>query len=178
MHDFDDIPEREPEDGGDAERRPSRSQLKREAEAREKLGMKLSALPDSVLEELSLPVELLDSLKRIRTMRRGGGLRRERQRIGALMRKLDPAPIEALLARLESEKIASAKAFHHLEQWRQRLLNGDESAFLELANASNEDTVKEARKLVEHAEQELIHGQPPAASRALFRLLRDRLDIG
>lgn len=167
--------EHDKRNGTDEVERPSRSHLKREAEARQKMGERLSELPDKLLAELDLPAELLASLKRIRHMRRGGGLRRERQRIGALMRKLDIAPIEQLLARIESEKIASARAFHELERWREELLAGDEAAFQRLAEATDADTVEEARRLVAHAEQEEIHGQPPAASRALFRLLRERV---
>ena len=169
----DDSPERDEDKDGTGQERPSRSALKREAEALQKLGERLSELPDNLLAELNLPAELMTSLKRIRHMRRGGGLRRERQRIGALMRKLDVAPIKQLLAQIESEKIANAKAFHQLERWREELLAGDEAAFQRLAEASDTETVEEARRLVLHAEQEEIRGQPPASARALFRLLRD-----
>lgn len=169
------VTEHDDNNGAGETERPSRSHLKREAEARQKLGERLSELPDKLLAELELPAELLASLKRIRSMRRGGGLRRERQRIGALMRKLDVAPIERLLARMESEKIANAKAFHELERWREALLDGDEAAFQRLADATDANTVNEARQLVLHAEQEAIRGRPPAAARALFRLLRDRV---
>jgi len=163
------------EDGTDEDTRPSRTELKREAERRQKMGERLSKLADSTLETLNLPDELMQSLKRIRDMRHGGGLRRERQRIGALMRQIDTVHIEQLLAQMEAEKASNARAFHRLEQLRDQMLEQDESAFEALAEAAGEATVEKARSLAHRAEQETIRGQPPAAARELFRLIREHL---
>lgn len=160
-------------DGDDA---PSRSQRKRDAEALQKLGERLAELGDSQLDDLGLPAELLDSIRRIRTMRRGGGLRRERQRIGKLMRQIDTTRIEAVLANKDAERRNSARRFHRLEELRDRLLEGDESAQKELAELTDADTATEAQRLARHAHEEAIRGQPPAAARALFRLIRDRVE--
>ncbi|MCP1727677.1 ribosome-associated protein [Natronospira proteinivora] len=163
------------ENGTGEDDRPSRSQMKREAEMRQKMGERLSELPDSTLRGLGLPDELVESLKRIRHMRRGGGLRRERQRIGALMRKIDISEVKQTLAQREAEKAAEARAFHHLEQLRDRMLAGEDEAFKTLQQAGGDQAVQQARELVHRAEQEEIRGQPPAAARALFRLVRDTL---
>lgn len=155
---------------------PSRSRLKRDAEARQVLGERLSELPDKVLETLGLPDELLTSIQRIRHMRRGGGLRRERQRIGKLMRKVDIEPVEATLKAIEADKRRETRRFHRIEQLRDRLLADDAEAVRELEAATDADTVREADQLARHAREEEIRGQPPAAARALFRLLREALD--
>lgn len=163
-------------DRRDGEDAPSRSQQKREAQARQKLGERLAELGDSQLEELGLPAELLESVRRIRHMRRGGGLRRERQRIGKLMRQIDTTRIEALLANEDAERRNNARRFHRLEELRDRMLEGDESAFEELNRLTSANTATEARRLARHAHEEEIRGQPPAAARALFRLIRDRVE--
>jgi len=168
----------EEENGTGDEDRPSRSQMKREAEARQKLGERLAELPDATLQTLGLPDELIQSLKRLPHMRRGGGLRRERQRIGALMRKIDIGQVQAVLADQEARKAADARAFHRLEQLRDQMLDGSADAYETLRQAGNDETVEKARSLVHRAEQEEIRGQPPAAARALFRLIRDTLDQG
>lgn len=160
-------------DGDDA---PSRSQRKREAEARQKLGERLAELGDAQLDELGLPAELLASVRRIRTMRRGGGLRRERQRIGKLMRRIDTTRIEAVLANKDAERRNSARRFHRLEELRDRLLEGDNKALQEITDLTDRETADEARRLARHAHEEAIRGQPPAAARALFRLIRDRVE--
>ncbi|MEA5445677.1 ribosome biogenesis factor YjgA [Gammaproteobacteria bacterium AB-CW1] len=158
--------------GGD---RPSRSHRKREAEERQTLGIRLAELPDSTLDELGLPDELLAAIRRIRHMRRGGGLRRERQRIGTLMRKLDPASIEAALRQREADQRTAARAFHRLERLRDGLMEGETEVEAELKGLLEADDFAEASRLAHHARQEEIHGQPPASARTLFRLLRDRL---
>ena len=79
--------------------RPSKSARKRAAHAAQELGEELIGLKLHELESLQLPEELLDAVReaqRIRNTR--GGLARQRQYIGKLMREIDIAPIEAALA--------------------------------------------------------------------------------
>ena len=97
---------RAPDDGEDhheeglgAELRPSKSARKRAAHAAQKLGEELTRLKVAELEALKLPEELHDAIleaQRIRNTR--GGIARQRQYIGKLMREIDLAPIEAALA--------------------------------------------------------------------------------
>jgi ribosome-associated protein len=79
--------------------RPSKSARKRAAHAAQALGEELIGLKLHELESLRLPEELHDAVReaqRIRSTR--GGLARQRQYIGKLMREIDVAPIEAALA--------------------------------------------------------------------------------
>ena len=79
--------------------RPSKSARKRAAHAAQELGEELIGLKPQELESLQLPEELLDAVReaqRIRNTR--GGLARQRQYIGKLMREIDISPIEAALA--------------------------------------------------------------------------------
>ena len=95
---------RAPDDGEDeevldAELRPSKSARKRAAHAAQKLGEELTRLKVAELEALQLPEELHDAIleaQRIRNTR--GGIARQRQYIGKLMREIDLAPIEAAMA--------------------------------------------------------------------------------
>jgi len=87
------------EEGLDSELRPSKSSRKRAAHAAQKLGEELTRLKVVELEALSLPEELYDAIleaQRIRNTR--GGIARQRQYIGKLMREIDLAPIEAAMA--------------------------------------------------------------------------------
>jgi ribosome-associated protein len=67
----------------------SRSQLKREAEEAQRLGEQLIALKEDELEALDLPESLMDAIRAARKIRQHGALRRQRQLIGKLMRKID-----------------------------------------------------------------------------------------
>ncbi|MBU6470969.1 MAG: DUF615 domain-containing protein, partial [Gammaproteobacteria bacterium] len=74
---------------------PSRSQLKREVEALQKLGEQLAELPEPQLAALSLPEKLHDAVTQARRITSHGALKRQRQYIGRLMRDVDAAPIRA-----------------------------------------------------------------------------------
>lgn len=81
--------------------RPSRSARKREAEALQKLGVRLTALRDTELQSLEIPEELVTAVREARRLGHGPALARAHQYIGKLMRSIDPAPIERALAARE-----------------------------------------------------------------------------
>jgi ribosome-associated protein len=82
----------------DRDERPSRSARKREAEALQKLGVRLCLLRDAELAALNLPAELLSAIQDVRRLGHTPALARARQYIGKLMRQIDTAPIERALA--------------------------------------------------------------------------------
>lgn len=79
--------------------RPSKSARKRAAHAVQELGERLIGLREQELAALQLPEPLADAIREARRIRARGGLARQRQYIGKLMRDIDTAPIEAALAR-------------------------------------------------------------------------------
>jgi ribosome-associated protein len=81
----------------------SRTQKKNEDRALQRLGEQLLALPSGQLESMELPDELLTAIEFARKMRKHGARRRQIQYIGALMRHIDPQPIETALDRIRSE---------------------------------------------------------------------------
>jgi ribosome-associated protein len=103
----------EPElpDEEEAPLRPSRSARKRDAEARQRLGVRLVGLREARLMALNLglPEALLDAIREARNIRKGPGLARQYQYIGKLMREIDPEPIEAALEQVEGGWAPRAK---------------------------------------------------------------------
>ncbi len=88
----------EDDNASEGELRPSKSARKRAAHAAQALGEELIGLKPAELDSLGLPDELHDAVveaQRIRNSR--GGLARQRQYIGKLMREIDLDPIEAAL---------------------------------------------------------------------------------
>ncbi|MBW1836331.1 MAG: DUF615 domain-containing protein [Deltaproteobacteria bacterium] len=75
----------------------SRTWRKNEAQALQRLGEQLVALPFGKLETMGLPDELLTAIEFVRKIRSHGARRRQIQYIGALMRHIDPQPIENAL---------------------------------------------------------------------------------
>ncbi len=80
----------------------SRTRRKNEDRALQRLGEQLVALPFGQLETMGLPDELLTAIECARKIRSHGARRRQIQYIGALMRHIDPEPIEIALERIRS----------------------------------------------------------------------------
>jgi len=77
--------------------RPSKSSRKRAAHAAQALGERLIQLKESEWAQLPLPETLLDALRTAKRIKARGGLARQKQYIGKLMRDLDTAAIEAAI---------------------------------------------------------------------------------
>jgi ribosome-associated protein len=80
--------------------RPSKSSRKRAAHAAQALGERLIALKETDLARLPLPETLLDAVREARRIKARGGLSRQKQYIGKLMRDLDTAAIEDAIENL------------------------------------------------------------------------------
>ena len=80
--------------------KPSKSAMKREHLARQKLGEELITLHDADLRSLPLEEDLLEAVVDARGMKSHGALRRQKQYIGKVMRHVDPEPIRAALESL------------------------------------------------------------------------------
>lgn len=80
----------------------SRTQKKKEDRALQKLGEQLVALPPGKLENMGLSDELLEAITLAHKIKSHGARRRQIQYIGALMRHVDPQPIEAELSRIRN----------------------------------------------------------------------------
>ena len=155
------------------EGRPSKSARKREASAVQDLGERLIALKESELVALALPEKLLDAIMLAKRITSRGGLARQRQYIGKLMRDVDAAPIEAALS--ASSRIASADAENHkrIEVWRARLLKEGPVALDELMRWCPGADRKSLQALVQKATSERVDpGSREAAARELFRTVR------
>ena len=160
-------------DEDDIDERPSKSLRKRQSTDLQALGEALIELPASELAELPLPENLRDAVELARRITAHGGLYRQKQYIGKLMRKIDAEPIrDALAARKNRERVAALE-FRRVEQWRDRLLAEGPSAIETLRTDTHvQFDTAELTRLVERARTERLREQPPHAARELFRVLR------
>lgn len=157
-------------------RTPSKSQLKREADAMQALGERLIRLDDAVLEELDLPEKLVDAVKLAKTMKSHGALRRQRQYIGKLMRGIETKRIDAVMEELDANSAAANRLLHAAEQWRERLIDEGDVALAQLLDEYPQADRQQLRQLVRAAQAEHKAGKPPKQYRALFRLIRETLE--
>jgi len=153
--------------------RPSKSARKREAAAAQDLGTKLIDLKESDLRALNLGEKLLDAILLAKRITSRGGLARQRQYIGKLMRDIDTAPIEAALGTKSRATAAEAENHKRLESWRTRLLTEGPAALDDLVKCCPHADRKSVQALVTKATSARVDlASREAASRELFRTLR------
>ncbi|NNC97606.1 MAG: DUF615 domain-containing protein [Gammaproteobacteria bacterium] len=160
---------------------PSKSALKRDSTAKQKIGETLATLSASRLEQLDLPATLhraLLDLKRLmaKGSRAHGGMKRQKQYVGKLMRQIDVEPLETKLREWAAETMASKELSHQIEQWRDRLIHEGTAAIdvlyedLQLDDQTHRQSL---RQLIRQANKEKQANKSPKAARVLFKLLRD-----
>jgi ribosome-associated protein len=164
-----------------AGQRVSKTQRKKDSEALQQLGEALIGLPATELERLGLPDRLREAVMLAGRLTSHGGLRRQRQYIGRLMRDVDPAPVRAYLEQRQAIERAAQHRFRRAERWRDRLLGDDEAVLAVCAAATGAEIerLRDLRRTARHAHSDL---QRTTARRALFRYLhgleRDAAEAG
>lgn len=150
----------------------SKSQLKRESHALQSMGEELVKLPAAKLAKIPMPDELAEAVALARKIKARGGLKRQLQYIGKVMRNIDAEPIEQALANLKDAAGKEAAKFHRLEQWRDRLVEEGDTALGELLDAFPEADRQHLRQLIRNAQREAAKHKPPKSAREIFRYLR------
>ena len=84
----------------------SKTQMKKQMDVLQDLGMELTELSSETIKKLALPEDLLDAIREYKKITSNSALKRQRQYIGRLMRDIDPAPIRDFLAKLKGDNQA------------------------------------------------------------------------
>jgi ribosome-associated protein len=150
----------------------SRTRLKKEATALQKMGERLVRLSEDQLNRMELPQALLEAIRTVRTITSRGARRRQMQYIGTLMRKVDAEPIEQALLEIEQGDYRQARTFQRIEAWRDRLVGGDDDLIDEIVDALPEASRQRLGQLVRSARKEKEKNAPPKSARNLFRYLK------
>lgn len=154
---------------------PSKTRRKKEMLELQELGVGLLGLADEQLDALDLPDALRDAVIEARRITQFEARRRQLQYIGKLMRRVDPAPIRAMLDEHGMRARRQSAALRRVESWRERLLNDPDSVAQLAAERPGADASR-LRALIEAARTERAEGRPPHSSRELFRTLRSLLE--
>lgn len=154
--------------------RPSKSQLKREMTALQKLGEDLVAEPKDRVKRVPMPEDVRDAILECQNIKDHEGRRRQMQYVGKKMRTLDEAEIAAIQRTLDSWRglsKADTAAMHALERRREKLLAND-VALTELLEQHPELDAQQLRALIRNARKEQAENKPPKAYREIFQILK------
>lgn len=151
---------------------PTKTELKRQAQALQELADRLIEAPEEALAGLELPEKLADALALARRITSHGAKLRQRLFVGKLLRGVDPEPIRlALDAAARNARMAAAR-FRRAERWRDDLIaRGPEAAADFLAEFGSADRGR-LLALIAAAAREHRSGRYGAAARELFGFVR------
>jgi ribosome-associated protein len=130
--------------------KPSKSARKRDYLALQELGEQLIELSVERLQGIGLEEDLYDAVLAARSISSHGALRRQKQLIGKIMRRVDPEPIRAALEAFGKNDRADKQIFREAEGWRDRIAMGgaeDLDAWFTRIGLRNESLEKEVRNL-------------------------------
>ena len=169
----------------------TKTDLKRESDALQDLGKDLITLRSDLFKRLQISDQLIDALAEAKRITNFEGKRRQMQYVGKLMRKLEPALVQAARQALEEQHKGSASeklSLHLAEHWRDRLIADDEALPPWMAEHPDTDTqqlralIRQARKDAtppgKTANVQVSQGLAPRKGRAyreLFQLVREHL---
>ncbi|MDH5447007.1 MAG: DUF615 domain-containing protein [Gammaproteobacteria bacterium] len=153
---------------------PSKSQLKREAQALTSLGKQLVELDKTMLARLKLGDTVLTAIHDAQKIKQHGALKRQLLYIGKLLRQTDTDDIINQLESFKSIAQQQNRIFHELEQWRDKLL-ADDQALTNLLDTYPAIDRQHIRQLIRAARKEQSQSKPPTAARNLFKYLRSMI---
>lgn len=163
MYDYDD----------EKDLRPSKSQIKREMVELQKLGEELASLGAERIKKADIPDELREAVLFGLTLKKHEAVRRHFQYIGKILRTMDIEPIRRFLEEVREGHRVVTDEFHQVEQWRNRLVDGDDDLIGELFDRFPDIDGQRFRQLVRNARSQKEKSKPPKAARELFRMLRE-----
>ncbi len=154
---------------------PSKSARKREAQAVFELAAELAALSDRRIAELPVDESLRALIRKVRGIRSHVARKRETQFLAKQLRKIDLAPVLAMVRPDAEAQRREQARLHWLEHWRDRLLEEGDAAVAEALAAFPGLQAQPLRSLLRQvARQRQQSEEPlPAAARKLFQLLKE-----
>ncbi|WP_461208316.1 ribosome biogenesis factor YjgA [Desulfocurvus sp. DL9XJH121] len=153
----------------------SKSQKKREMTELQDLGERLAAMPLEKIRALDIPEPIREAALFAHSLTKHEARRRHMQYLGKLMRA-ESENIDALreaMDRVDQARRAADDIFHQLEEWRDRLVAGDDDLVEEIVTAHPAADRQRLRTLARNAASEAKADKPPKAARTLFKYLRE-----
>jgi len=151
----------------------SKSQRKRDAQALVQLAKNIIAMPENRFRKLPLDDELRSELEFARNIKAHGARKRQLLTVGKMLRLRDNEELLDAVNNLDERNRQANARFHHIESWRDRLIEGNDQDLTILLENAPDTNVQTLRQLIRNAKKEIQLGKSPAASRKLFKLLRE-----
>ena len=165
--DFEDLPEEK-----------SKSQVKREMDALQAIGLRLTKLNSAQLDQVPMGESLDAAIREYQRLKIGEATRRQMQYIGRIMRTYDEDDAEAIASitrvmnSFDASHVEHTQRFHQIENWRDRLLN-EKNALTDYLTQHPGADAQHLRQLVRNVQKEQSQQKNVGNTRKLFRYLRE-----
>jgi ribosome-associated protein len=150
----------------------SRSAAKRKSRRLTDLGEEILNLGPDQRRTLELPETIEDAIEFALTITSHGAAKRQRLRIGKLLRSMDPELLEEGLKKIQQGHDSNTARFQRLEECRDKLIDNDNQVLSELIARYPDIDRQHTHQLIRAARQERKAERPPVAARKLFKYLR------
>lgn len=151
----------------------SRTQIKKEMEALQALGKRLTELKQEQLKDVPISEDLHKAIEDYAKMPHREAKRRHMQYIGKLMRSEDGEAVQAAIDRFDSSSQIFAQELHQLEVWRSRLIDEGKTALTEFIADHPETDIQQLRQLIRNAQKDQKNQKNTGAAKKLFQFIRD-----
>jgi ribosome-associated protein len=151
----------------------SRTQIKKEAEALQALGEKLTRLSDDQLEHPAIPDALRQAVRDAKAIHSHEARRRQIQFVGRLMREFDSTTVREMIRDIEEGHRDEIALFRQAEAWRDGLIRGENSLLDTISRRFPDTDWTSLIPLIQMAQKNPLTGTGKRASKQLFRALHD-----
>jgi len=151
----------------------SKTQLKKEADDVQTLGVEIAQLPKQKITSLSLPDDAKEAIIFYQNIKKNSAKRRQAQYIGKILRGLDLSQVIEELNVIKNISKLRIKLEHEAEGWREKLISSP-SALDEFINQYQPD-ISNLNQTISNARKESLADKKSKNYRNLYRLILESI---
>ena len=151
----------------------SKTQLKKEADDVQTLGVEIAQLPKQKITSLSLPDDAKEAIIFYQNIKKNSAKRRQAQYIGKILRGLDLSQVIEELNVIKNISKLRIKLEHEAERWREKLITSP-AALDEFINQYQPD-ISNLNQTISNARKESLADKKSKNYRNLYRLILESI---
>ena len=151
----------------------SKTQLKKEADDVQTLGVEIAQLPKQKITSLSLPDDAKEAIIFYQNIKKNSAKRRQAQYIGKILRGLDLSQVIEELNVIKNISKLRIKLEHEAERWREKLISSP-AALDEFINQYQPD-ISNLNQTISNARKDSLADKKSKNYRNLYRLILESI---
>ena len=150
----------------------SKTELKKDSKKIQDFGRKISQLTIKNIERFDFSSNTYEAIIDLKNLKSNSAKKRQVQYLGKLLREIDLTDAFIIMKQLKVSSQKEIQRNHIIEDWRDKLLNNNESIteFVDLYPNINRQSL---RQTILNAQKEKNNNKPPKYSKQLFKFIKD-----